>query len=165
MTATLERAEAVERGGLLRDAGILRANEKKQNRDTAGLLRAEWRFLDVLLTNGSASSDDAADDLDAKHDDGGHWLGGIFLRLVRAGLIVEVGSVRSCRPARHRGKLTLWGIANREAVERRRRDVRAMLDALELSQNGTGSTGATAEPAVNSTTQPTNGVNEHGQAV
>ena len=32
-------------------------------------------------------------------------------------------------------------------------------------QNGTGSTGATAEPALNSTTQPTNGVNEHGKAI
>ena len=145
MTDTLERAEAVERGAMMRDAGILRASEKKEHRDTAGLLRAELRFLDALLTNESASSDDAADDLDAKHDDGGHWLGGIFLRLSRGGLIVEVGSVRSCRPVRHRGKLTLWGIGQREAVERRQRDVRLMLDAL--TTNGTGSTGTTADPA------------------
>ena len=101
-------------------------------------------------------------DLDAKHDDGGHWLGGIFLRLSRGGLIVEVGSVRSCRPIRHRGKLTLWGIGQREAVERRQRDVRWMLDAL--TTNGAGSTDTTAEPALNSTTQPTNGVNDHGKA-
>ncbi|MFM9961848.1 MAG: hypothetical protein ACKV2Q_11555 [Planctomycetaceae bacterium] len=163
MSATLEQAEAVEHGGLLRDAGILRASEKKANRDTAGLLRAEWRFLDALLLNGSASSDDAADDLTAKHDDGGHWLGGIFLRLSRSGLIVDIGSVRSCRPIRHRGKLTLWSIGQREAVERRRRDVLVMLNAL--TTKGTGSTGVTAEPDLNSTTQPTNGVNEHGQAV
>ena len=162
MSATLEQSEAVERGGLLRDAGILRASEKKTNREPAALLRAEWRFLDALLLNGSASSDDAADDLDAKHDDGGHWLGGIFLRLSRGGLIVEVGSVRSCRPIRHRGKLTLWGIGQREAVERRQRDVRWMLDAL--TTNGAGSTDTTAEPALNSTTQPTNGVNDHGKA-
>lgn len=133
MSATLEQAEAVERGGLLRDAGILRASEKKTNREPAGLLRAESRFLDVLLLNGSASSDDAVDGLDAKHDDGGHWLGGIFLRLSRGGLIVDVGSVRSCRPIRHRGKLTLWGIGNREAVELRRQIVNAMLDGLNAS--------------------------------
>lgn len=137
MIATIERAEAAERGAMMRDAGILRANDRKQNRDTAGLLRAERRFLDALLTNGSASSDDAADDLDGKHDDGGHWLGGIFLRLSRGGLIVDVGSVRSCRPIRHRGKLTLWGIGQREAVERRQRDVRLMLDALNESSNAT----------------------------
>ena len=41
-----------------------------------------------------------------KRDDGGHWLGGNFLRLSRGGLIVEVGSVRSYRPIRHRGKLS-----------------------------------------------------------
>lgn len=163
MSATLEQAEAVERGGLLRDAGILRASEKKEHREPAGLLLAESRFLDALVSNETATSDGAVDDLNAKHDDGGHWLGGIFLRLSRGGLIVEVGSVRSCRPIRHRGKLTLWGIGQREAVERRQRDVRLMLDAL--TTNGTGSTGATAEPALNSTTQPKNGVNEHGQAV
>ena len=163
MSATLEQSEAVERGGLLRDAGILRASEKKTNREPAGLLRAESRFLDVLLLNGSASSDDAADDLDAKHDDGGHWLGGIFLRLSRGGLIVEVGSVRSCRPIRHRGKLTLWGIANREAIERRRRDVRLMLDAL--TTNKTGESAVTDSPANSITNPPTNGVNEHGKAV
>ena len=148
---------------MMRDAGILRASEKKEIREPAGLLLAESRFLDALVSNETATSDGAADDLNAKHDDGGHWLGGIFLRLSRQGLIVEVGSVRSCRPIRHRGKLTLWGIGQREAVERRQRDVRWMLDAL--TTNGTGSTGATAEPALNSTTQPTNGVNEHGQAV
>jgi len=165
MTATIERAEAVERGAMMRDAGILRASEKKHNRDTAGLLRAERRFLDALLMNGTASSDDAADDLDGKHDDGGHWLGGIFLRLSRAGLIVEVGSVRSCRPIRHRGKLTLWGIGQREAVERRRRDVAAMLDALETSRNDAGESAATDSPANSNLTQPTNGDIEHGQAV
>lgn len=152
MSATLEQAEAVERGGLLRDAGILRASEKKTNREPAGLLRAEWRFLDVLLLNGSASSDDAADDLDAKHDDGGHWLGGIFLRLSRGGLIVEVGSVWSCRPIRHRGKLTLWGVANREAVELRRQIVKAMLDGLNASLspivNPVGPTPATPETSI-----------------
>ncbi len=145
MSATLEQPEAVERGGLLRDAGILRASEKKTNREPAGLLRAESRFLDVLLLNGSASSDDAADDLTAKHDDGGHWLGGIFLRLSRGGLIVEVGSVRSCRPIRHRGKLTLWGIGQREAVERRQRDVKAMLDGL--TSNEAGESAVTDSPA------------------
>ena len=160
MTATLERAEAVERGELLRDAGILRATKKKQNREPAGLLRAEWRFLDALLMNGTATSDDAADDLDGKHDGNGHWLGGIFLRLSRQGLIVDAGSVRSCRPSRHRGKLTLWGIGIREAVERRQRDVRLMLDAPHL--NGTGSTNVTAEPVKDSSPNRDEGSQTNG---
>ena len=163
MSATLEQAEAVERGGLLRDAGILRASAKKTNREPAGLLLAESRFLDALLTNGSASSDNAADDLNGKHDDGGHWLGGIFLRLSRSGLIEEVGSVRSCRPVRHRGQLTLWGIANREAIERRRRDVRLMLDAL--TTNKTGESAVTDSPANSTNTNPSDGETNNGQAL
>ena len=193
MTATLERTEAVERGGLLRDAGILRASEKKQHREPAGPLRAEMKFLDALLSNGTASSDDAADDPDKSHDDGGHWLGGIFLRLSRQRLIVDVGSARSCRPVRHRGKLTLWGIGHREAVERRRQDVRLMLDALTtnepaaivtrlidqangrlmrgdnsklLDTNKTGESAGTDSPAnSNTTNSPANGVNDNGQTV
>ena len=162
MTATLSNSEAIERGGLLRDAGVLRAVEKKEHREPAELLRAELRFHDALLMNGTASSDAAVDDLDAKPDDDGHWLGGIFLRLSRGGLIAEVGSVRSCRPIRHRGRLTLWGIGQREAVERLQRDVRLMLDAL--TNNGTGSTGATAEPDLNTNTNPSNGDTTNGQA-
>ena len=133
MTATLGRAEAVERGAMRRDAGILRASEKKEHHDTAGLLAAELRFLDALLANGTATVDDAADDLDAKHDDGGHWLGGIFLRLSRRALIIEAGSRRSCRPVRNRGKVTLWGIGNREALELRRQIEKAMLNGLTAS--------------------------------
>ena len=162
MSATLEQSEAIERGGLLRDAGSLRATEKKEHREPAELLRAESRFLDVLLSNETATSDDTTDDLDKPHDDGGHWLGGIFLRLSRSGLIEEVGSVRSCRPVRHRGRLTLWGIANREAIERRRRDVRLMLDAL--TTNKTGESAVTDSPANSITNPPTNGVNDHGKA-
>ena len=193
MSATLEQAEAVERGGLLRDAGILRASEKKTNREPAGLLRAESRFLDVLVSNETATSDDTADDLDKPHDDGGRWLGGIFLRLSRQGLIVEVGSARSCRPIRHRGKLTLWAIGNREAIERRRRDVKAMLDGLNatpessaviverlivqangrlmrgddprLSQHSkTGESAVTDSPAISNATNPSNGDTTNGQA-
>lgn len=163
MTATVERTEAAERGALMRDAGILRASEKKEHNGQSELLRTELRFLDVLLAAGQGSADDVVDDLVTAHDDGGRWRGGIFLRLARQGLTTRLNPMRSSRTARHRGWQTLWAIADREGVERRRRDVKAMLDGLNA--NGTGSTGATAEPALNSTTQPTNGVNEHGQAV
>lgn len=49
MTAIIERAEAVERGGLLRDAGILRASDKKQTDRTsdakyARLIGAKYRM-------------------------------------------------------------------------------------------------------------------------
>src|SRR5262245_21756395 len=81
-----------------RDAGVRRAEQKKQNRDPAGQLQAEARWLETLLTTGRASGDDAVSDLDTKHDDGGHWLGGIMLRLSGQKLIVDVGTLRSCRP-------------------------------------------------------------------
>lgn len=56
-------------------------------------------------------------------------------------------------------------IERAEAVERRRCDVAAMLDALELSRNDAGESAATDSPANSNFTHPTNGVNEHGQAV
>lgn len=128
-----------------RDAGIHRAEHKKQSRDPAGQLRAEARWLETLLAKGRASGDDAVSDLDAKHDDGGHWLGGIILRLSKQRLIVDVGSVRSCRPVRHRGRQTLWGIAEgkREALESRLRDVLLMLNALTSNDGGSATS---AEP-------------------
>lgn len=49
MTATVEQAEAVERGVMMRDAGTLRENEKKQtdrksDAKYARLIRAEYRM-------------------------------------------------------------------------------------------------------------------------
>jgi len=41
----------------------------------------------------------------------------------------------------------LWSIGQREAVERRRRDVAAMLDALEASRNDAGESAVTDSPA------------------
>ena len=161
MTATLERAEAVERGRLLRDAGILRASEKKEHNGQSELLRTELRFLDVLLAAGQGSADDVVDDLVTAHDDGGRWRGGIFLRLARQGLTTRLNPMRSSRTARHRGWQTLWAIADREGVERRRRDVKAMFDGLNA--NGTGSTGATAEPAIQTSHPSTKGSSGNGQ--
>lgn len=137
--------EGRERGERRRDAGIQRAEHKKQSRDPAGQLRAEARWLETLLAKGRASGDDAVNDLAAKHDDGGHWLGGIILRLSRQRLIVDVGSVRSCRPARHRGRQALWGIADgkREALESRLREVLLMLNGLTSNDSGSATS---AEP-------------------
>ena len=49
MTATVEQAEAVERGAMMRDAGTLRENEKKRTDRTsdakyARLIRAKYRM-------------------------------------------------------------------------------------------------------------------------
>lgn len=163
MNATPSESEAVELGGLLRDVGVLRATAKKERHEPAELLLVELRFHDALLSSGTATADDTVEDLNAKHEDGGHWLGGIFLRLSWQGLIVDVGSVRSCRPSRHRCKMTLCGIGNREAVELRRRDVKARLD--KLNSNRTVLADVTAETTLTTNDNPfTKGI-ENGQAL
>jgi hypothetical protein len=167
MIATLKRAEAAERGAMLRDAGILRATERQVQVGQDKLLRTELRVLDVLLANGCVSADDIVDDLAASHPDGGRWRGGIFMRLARMGLTTRLGWKHSNRSARHRGWQTVWGIADREAVEKRRREVQAMLDALTtinaLTTNETGSAGAAVEPVMYSNTNPsTKGLTENG---
>lgn len=163
MDATPSKIEAVELGERLRDVGVLRATKKKERHEPVELLLAEWRFLDSLLRNGTATADATVEDLNAKHDDGGYWLGGIFIRLSRQGLIVDVGSERSCRSSRHRCKQTLWGIGNREAVENRLRLLKERLD--KLNSDGTVLAGVTAETTLNTNDNPFTKGLDNGQAI
>ncbi len=163
MDANPSKIEAVELGELLRDVGVLRATAKKERHEPAELLLAEWRFLDALLRNGTATADDMVEDLNAEHDDGGHWLGGMFIRLSRRGLIVEIRSVKSCRKPRHRSRVLLWRIGNLDAIELRRRDVKERLDKLNSTE--TILAGVTAETTLNTNDNPFTKGLENGQAI
>ncbi len=161
MTAST-RTAATRQGELLRDAGLMRATLNRREM----IDREELRFLDCLAANGEATTDDTVDDLADEYGDGGKWRGSIPLRLAREGLIVEAGWKRSCRPSRHRSKITRWAIANREAVDRLRFALRTMLDALDAARNGTGPTSGIVEPVETAITHPpTSGEANDGKAV
>ena len=155
------KANAARQGKLFRDEGVALATLNRREL----IERYELRFLDYLAAHGEGTTDDAVDDLLAKFDDGGKWLGSIPLRLAREGLIVEAGWTRSCRSSRHRSKITIWSIRNREAVDARRFTLRTTLAALDAARNGTGPAMPVAEPVETANTFTTNGVNEHGKAV
>ena len=161
MTST-SKADAARLGELLRDAGVMRATLNRREM----IDREELRFLDCQAENGEATTDDTVDDLADEFGDGGKWRGSIPLRLAREGLIVEAGWKRSCRPSRHRSKITRWAIANREAVDRRRFALRTMLAALDAARNGTGPTSGIVEPVETAITHPpTSGDSTNGKAV
>lgn len=112
------------------------------------LCRGERYAVPGEIRDGAVTSDDIADDLADAWGDGGKWVGSCVLALARDGLIVEIGTARSARPSRHRGRVTLWGIGDRDAVDRRRRELRAMLAALDDLNKNTGEAAATASPAI-----------------
>ena len=145
----MERTDGQRLGELLRDRGVLLAATGRRER----MARAALRLLDVLVMrpDGAVTSDDIADDLADAWGDGGKWVGSCVLALAREGLIVEVGCVRSARPSRHRGRVTLWGMGDRDAVDRRRGELRAMLTALDAARNDAGESVAADPPAVDST--------------
>lgn len=100
-----------ERGEAGKLAGMALAADAKPDRVTAGKIA----FLRALLKSGdgTATVDDATDDLSATFDDGGKWRGMVCRSLATAGLIVPVAAVKSDRPSRHRGYVTRWRLADR----------------------------------------------------
>ncbi len=141
----MERTDGQRLGELLRDRGVLLAATGRRER----MDRAALRLLDVLVMrpDGAVTSDEIPDDLADAWGDGGRWVGACVLALAREGLIVEIGSTRSARPSRHRGRVTLWGIGDRDAVDRRRRELRAILTALDDLKKESGEAAGTATPA------------------
>lgn len=140
----MNKIEGARLGEMRRDAGIARAASGRQAR----LMLGELAFIDSLfrLPDG-ATTDDSVDDLGLTFVDGGRWRGSIPMGLARDGLIHRIGWVASCRPSRHRGPVSLWAVANRDALERRAMTLRAMLAALADIENKTGETAGTESPA------------------
>ena len=78
---------------------------------------------------GVAITDAIADGPGDAYADGGRWAGSVALRLLRAGIMVEIGTVRSCQPSRHRGRTGQYALADRAAAVRRCADLRCILAA------------------------------------
>lgn len=93
-------------------------------------LRAAIRFLDALVRWGETSTDVIPDDVTSKYPDGGKWVGQIPCELLRDGIIVELKTIRSVRPARHRGKIGLFRAADPATVMKQLAWLKLQLDAL-----------------------------------
>ena len=113
-TNMMTSTEGRERGQKRAERGIKRA-ASNHNLDIA---RDTIRYLNVLLASstGCATLDDSTLDLQSKHSDGGKWRGSIPKRLRASGIIVSEGAVKSTRPARHAGYVTLWRLVDRDAA-------------------------------------------------
>src|SRR4051812_43462003 len=100
----MDREQLIAQGVALRDEGRERAARWREYQIKAGqlpLLRAARRSPDR-----PATTDDATEDLKKPLKGGGKWRGAIPRGL--GGLIVNVEVVRSSRPSRHAGFVTLW---------------------------------------------------------
>ena len=136
-----------EKGERRADRGIKRAAHDHRE----DIERDTLRFLDVLLSSddGTATLDDATNDLSVNYRDGGNWRASIPKRLKADGLIVAERVVKSSRPARHAGYSTEWRLTDRTTAERRRDQLREFLrsNPNRPAGNDAGST-ETAEPCV-----------------
>ena len=145
----MDRTEGARLGEIGRDAGLLRAVTGRSFR----LMRDELAFIEALFRNPEGTStDDSVTDLAIAFGDGGRWRGSVPLGLAREGLIHRVGWVASCRPSRHRGPVSVWAVADRDALELRARALRTMLEMVDRAlgwtpENKTGEAAGTATPA------------------
>lgn len=76
---------------------------------------AQVAMLERLLTSpdGTATIDDATEDLTAEFRDGGNWRGSVVRNLALKGVIEKVGVEVSNRPSRHRGYIARWRLVDR----------------------------------------------------
>jgi len=133
-----------QQGEALRDAGMALAARRQEwliNRDSLAMLLAIRRSPDR-----TASTDDAVDDLADQYADGGRWRGMVPQRLSRAGLIIPAGAIKSARPSRHRGFVTLWRGVNDDNIDLEISALRAWLANNPQPQ---------PEPAKPKATEPT----------
>ena len=124
MTAADGRRE----GELLKERGM---NIAATGRDLQ-IFAHEAAFLRVLLRRGDddfATLDDVGD-IAEKFRDGGKWRGSVPKRLANLGIINAVGVVKSTRPSRHRGFVTLWQLRDRTKTEARLQYLDRLLAAM-----------------------------------
>ena len=100
-----EKAEVAKLLGMTLAAGA------KPDRVTSGRIA----LLRALLASpdGTATIDDATDDLAAAYRDGGRWRGSVSRSLATAGITERAGVEQSDRPSRHRGYVARWRLVDR----------------------------------------------------
>ena len=94
-------------GAELRDEGIDRAVGTVAQRHPEAFAAANRKLVRLAVGSGRFTSEDVIEHLEARSlitpDMGLHWLGDLFLKARRAGIVECVGYVPSRRPSRHRG--------------------------------------------------------------
>ena len=110
-------------------------------------LRAEIRFLEPLVSFGETSTDAIPDVIADAYSDGGQWVGSIPSQYLRENLIVEIRTIRSTRPSRHKGKIGLFGAKDIAVVVGRIALLRSQLKALLDRSKGDGVPESTVPPA------------------
>lgn len=107
------KTDAVGQRRLFENDGAVVSHRRSQ------VERAELKFLKVLRESGEATTDVIPDDLATKYPDNGTWVGSIPRRLLSEKLIVETACARSKRRKRHRGRIGLYSVLDRAAIDRR----------------------------------------------
>ncbi len=110
----------------------------------AQTLATKLAFLELLIASPgrTATLDDIEANLGFKYPDGGSWRGNAVNQLQQDGLIQRVDFERSARPARHRGLLRRWRLADLDEASRKIRELRRLLAGFE--DEGPDATGSPA---------------------
>jgi hypothetical protein len=132
------------KGEQRRDAGMGLAAQARPDRVDTGKVA----FLKALLRSpdSTATIDDATDNLAAEFRDGGKWRGTVTRSLAASRFIEAVGAVKSSRPSRHRGYVTVWRLVDRQRALAYLASLERSLDA-QLATGAELAAGATKEPA------------------
>jgi len=110
--AATRQGNGTVEGERRRDAALDLLRERR-----AAIVRRGCRLLaGRLLEFGKATMDDIAAELETPPDIDRRVVGAIPSTLVRAGVAVLTGYVRSTRPERHASVLAVWGLADRETA-------------------------------------------------
>lgn len=121
--------DLIQEGELRRDVGMARAIKRRP----LHVLKGELAMLDRLLAEPGSpiTTDVIPEDARLPYGGGGKWVGSVALRLILAGIIIEVGVARSIRPSRHRGRTGLYALADATKAHQRRESLRRMIASLE----------------------------------
>ena len=111
-TASVRQNDA-SKGEHRRDAALDLLRERR-----AAIVRRGCRLLAAeLLKRDKATMDDIAEELETPPDIDRRVVGAIPSTLVRAGVAVLTGYVRSTRPERHASVIAVWQLVDRDAAE------------------------------------------------
>ncbi len=125
MNSNSNRPIGRDDGQRLKEHGMALAANAKPDR----LIVGQISMLDALLESPdtTATIDDATADLSSTFGDGGKWRGTVTRALRVLGIIEKAGAVKSRRPSRHCGFVTLWRVRDRPKAIAFRHRLRAIL--------------------------------------
>ncbi|MFO0885918.1 MAG: hypothetical protein U0894_17325 [Pirellulales bacterium] len=127
-----DRDELKAKGRRRKDRGMAAALSGK----CLLVAKGQLAFLEALLRSpdGTATIDDATDDLSKKFDDDGKWRGSIPRSLATRGIIEKAGYATSCRPSRHACPTTRWRLKDRAKAEAMAKELREAFQAIAASK-------------------------------